>query len=107
MFVGGRHRYPLAGRRERKNWPGEMYFARVRNTISVAEIARKIVIGTSKGEKIHPHRWWPTSDARIEIEDVKFSSARLLGDHGLDAPVRFYRRPAENRSLLEGRVREE
>lgn len=54
---------------------GETYFATGVEHLSVAEIARKIVTVLGRGKVTHIE--WPEDRRRIEIEDVKFSSARL------------------------------
>lgn len=58
-----------------KNLAGETYFATGMEHLSVAEIAKKIVSVLGRGKVIHID--WPEERRRIEIEDVKFSSARL------------------------------
>lgn len=58
-----------------KRLAGETYFATGMEHLSVAEIAKKIVCVLGRGKVTHVE--WPEDRRRIEIEDVKFSSARL------------------------------
>jgi UDP-glucose 4-epimerase len=58
-----------------KRLAGETYFATGTEHLSVAEIAKKIVSVLGRGKVTHIE--WPEERRRIEIEDVKFSSARL------------------------------
>lgn len=58
-----------------KRLAGETYFATGMEHLSVAEIAKKIVSVLGRGKVTHIE--WPEERRRIEIEDVKFSSARL------------------------------
>lgn len=51
------------------------YFATGNEHLSVAEIAKNIVTVFGRGKVTHIE--WPEERRRIEIEDVKFSSARL------------------------------
>lgn len=59
----------------KKELAGETYFATGTEHLCVAEIADKIVSVLGRGKVIHIE--WPEDRRRIEIEDVKFSSARL------------------------------
>lgn len=59
----------------KKELAGETYFATGMEHLSVAEIADKIVSVLGRGKVMHIE--WPEDRRRIEVEDVKFSSARL------------------------------
>lgn len=60
---------------QRKVLAGETYFATGEEHLSVAEIAGTIVSVFKRGKVTHIE--WPEDRRRIEIENVRFSSARL------------------------------
>jgi len=86
---------------QQRNLAGETYFATGAEHLSVAEIAKKIVTVLGRGKVIHIE--WPEERRRIEIEDVKFSSARLQSAVGWQARWDFVSGLQKTREILEGR----
>jgi UDP-glucose 4-epimerase len=85
-----------------KRLAGEMYFATGLEHLSVAEIARRIVAVLGRGKVTHIE--WPDERRRIEIEDVKFSSARLQAVMDWRPGCDFDSGLRKTRAVLEGRT---
>lgn len=84
-----------------KRLAGEMYFATGSEHLSVTEIAQKIVSVLERGKVTHIE--WPDERRRIEIEDVKFSSARLQAVMNWKPRCDFASGLLKTRSVLEER----
>lgn len=78
---------------------GEVYFATNHQHLSVREIAETIVTVFQRGKVTHIE--WPDERRRIEIEHVKFSSARLHAVTGWQARYDFVSGLQRTKAILE------
>lgn len=98
MFVGDAANILWQVARE-KRLAGETYFATGNEHLSVAEIAAKIVSVFGRGRVTHIE--WPEGRRRIEVENVKFSSARLRAATGWQPSYDFDSGLQATKALLE------
>ena len=78
---------------------GETYFATSNQHLSVREIAQTIVKVFQRGQVTHIK--WPNERRRIEIEHVKFSSARLQAITGWQARYDLMSGLEQTKAILE------
>jgi UDP-glucose 4-epimerase len=81
---------------------GETYFAAGTEHLSVAEIANHIVSVFGRGKVTHIE--WPEDRRRIEIENVKFSSARLQALMGWKPQYDFLSGLQQTRRMIEKQI---
>lgn len=89
---------------QEKRLVGETYFATGTEHLSVAEIAEKIVSVFGRGSVTFID--WPEGRRKIEVEDVKFSSARLRAATGWQPSYDFVSGLQATKALLEKSERE-
>ncbi len=83
---------------------GEVYFATHDEHLSVIEIAREIVRTFGGGRLVHVE--WPRERRRIEIDDVRFSSARLRSAVAWRPRHSFKEGLARTKAILDGHAQD-
>ena len=87
---------------KQRDFPGKPYFITSNEHLSVREIAESIVTEypASRMEMVP----WPEQRKKIEIEDVRFSSARFRSLTGWKSEVSFGEGLKKTRTIMEERT---